>query len=89
MPREKLKTRSPNAATKVTHVVTKIDYEWSSSSGTSKVLRRAPLPEVLHNWERWLGEVVTNSLESRDMSMSDIRVLEHVQNQVHNAKEHL
>jgi hypothetical protein len=84
MPREK---KSESAKI---DVVTKVGWEYNSKTHKNEtVLYRTPLVKALHNWERWIDEVVTNTLEMQDISMSDIRRLQHLRSQLNNASENL
>lgn len=84
MPRETAKKKAPP------EVVTKVGWEWNRETQKNEtVLRHTPLVKALHNWERWIDEVVTNTLEMQDISMSDIRTLQHIRSQLNSAVENL
>jgi len=71
-------------------VVTKVGWQYNNKTHKNEtVLHRTPLVKALHNWERWIDEVVTNTLEMQDISMSDIRTLQHLRSQLSNAAENL
>jgi len=91
MPRETAKKKVPVAVMRdMPEVVTRTSWEYNGKTHKHEnVVHRTPLINALHNWERWIDDVVTNTLEMQDISMSDIRTLQHLRSQLSSAAENL
>jgi hypothetical protein len=70
-------------------LVTKVDYQWNHKKSCSdKTPQTEPASVALERWSTTIREVVSSTLDCRDISMGELSKLEHIAAQIENAKEY-